>query len=92
MAHHKEQMRRLTGPKQCCVPISDLVDEVNQKLRGWGEYFSYGYPRRAHRKIDTFVIRRLTKHLRRRSQRACRPPAGMTYYGFLTKRSGVRLL
>ena len=92
LAHHKEELRKLTGPKQCYVPISDLVDEVNQKLRGWGEYFSYGYPRRAHRKINAFVIRRLTKHLGRRSQRACRPPAGMTYYGFLTKRLSLRLL
>jgi RNA-directed DNA polymerase len=92
MAHHKEQVRKLVGPKQCYVPISELVDEVNQKLRGWGEYFSYGHPRRAHRKINAFVAGRLTKHLRRRSQRACRPPAGMTYYGFLTKRLGLKLL
>jgi RNA-directed DNA polymerase len=92
MAHHKDEMRKLVGPKQCYVPISELVDEVNQKLRGWGEYFSYGHPRRAHRKINTFVIGRLTKHLGRRSQRACRPPAGMTYYGFLTRRLGLKLL
>jgi RNA-directed DNA polymerase len=46
------------------------------ELRGWGEYFSYGHPRRAHRKVNAFVIGRLTKHLKRRSQRACRPPAG----------------
>ena len=85
-------MRKRIGPKQCYVPISELVDEVNQKLRGWGEYFSYGHPRRSHRKINAFVTRRMTKHLRRRSQRACRPPAGMTYYGFLTKRLGLRLL
>jgi RNA-directed DNA polymerase len=92
MAHHKEQMRKRIGPKQCYVPISELVDEVNQRLRGWGEYFSYGYPRRAHREINVFVTKRMTKHLRRRSQRACRPPAGMTYYGFLTKRLGLKLL
>ena len=91
-AHHKEQMRELVGPKQCYVPIPELVQQVNQKLRGWGEYFSYGHPRRAKREINVFVTGRLTKHLKRRSQRACRPPAGMTYYGFLTKRLGLRLL
>ena len=91
-AHHKEQMRALVGPKQCFVPMSELVQQVNQKLRGWGQYFSYGHPRRAKREINAFVTARLTKHLRRRSQRACRPPAGMTYYGFLTKRLGLRLL
>lgn len=88
----KERMRELVGPKQCFVPISELVQQVNQSLRGWGEYFSYGHPRRAHRKVNVFVIARLTKHLKRRSQRACRPPAGMSYYGFLTKRLGLNLL
>jgi hypothetical protein len=34
----------------------------------------------------------LTTHLRRRSQRACRPPAGMTYRSFLTQRLGLELL
>jgi len=91
-AHHKEQLRALVGPKQCYVPIPELVQQVNQKQRGWGEYFNYGHPRRAKREINAFVTRRLTKHLKRRSQRACRPPAGMTYYGFLTKRLGLRLL
>ena len=92
VAHHKEQMRTLVGPKQCFVPISELVEEVNQKLRGWGQYFSYGHPRRAHRKINAFMTERLTKHLKRRSQRACRPPAGMSYYSFLTRRLGLKLL
>ena len=92
VAHHKEELRGLIGPKQCFVPLPDLVEQVNQKTRGWGEYFSFGHPRKAHREINTFVVERLMKHLGRRSQRACRPPAGMTYYGFLTRRLGLRLL
>ena len=77
---------------RCFKPLDELVGEVNQSLRGWKNYFSYGYPRRTYRKVNTFVVARLTKHLRRRSQRACRPPAGMSYYGFLTRRLGLRLL
>lgn len=92
VAHRKDRMREMVGPKQCFVPVSELVEEVNHSLRGWGNYFSYGYPRRAHRKINAFVVGRLTKHLKRRSQRACRPLAGMSYYGFLTKRLGLNLL
>jgi len=92
VACRREQVRELTGPKRCFVPLSELVEQMNQELRGWGEYFSYGHPRRAHRKVNAFVVSRLTKHLKRRSQRACRPPAGMTYYGFLTKRLGLKLL
>lgn len=92
VAFRKEEMRKLVGPKQCYVPLPDLVQQVNRRLQGWGRYFSYGHPRRAHRKMNAFVVGRLTKHLKRRSQRACRPPAGMTYYGFLTERLGLKLL
>ncbi|MFL5538463.1 MAG: group II intron reverse transcriptase/maturase [Longimicrobiaceae bacterium] len=92
VARRREQVRELTGPKRCFVPLSELVEQMNQELRGWGEYFSYGHPRRAHRKVNVFVVSRLTRHLKRRSQRACRPPAGMSYHGFLTKRLGLKLL
>lgn len=92
VARRKERIRERIGPKQCFVPVPELVQQVNQELRGWGAYFSYGHPRRAHRKVNAFVVGRLTKHLKRRSQRACRPPAGMTYYGFLTRRLGLKLL
>jgi RNA-directed DNA polymerase len=92
VARRKERIRERTGPKRCFVPITELVQQVNRELRGWGEYFSYGHPRRAHRKVNAFVVSRLTKHLKRRSQRACRPPAGMTYYRFLTRRLGLELL
>lgn len=88
----KEKMRKLVGPKQCYVPLPVLVQKVNRRFQGWGRYFSHGHPRRAHRTMNAFVIGRLTKHLERRSQRACRPPAGMSYYSFLTQRLGLRLL
>ena len=92
VARRRERTRELVGKKQCFMPLDELVGEVNQSLSGWKNYFSYGYPRRAYRKVNTFVVARLTKHLRRRSQRACRPPAGMTYYRFLTQRLGLKLL
>jgi RNA-directed DNA polymerase len=92
VARRKERVRERTGAKRCFVPVAELVQQMNRELRGWGEYFSYGYPRRAHRKVNAFVVARLTKHLKRRSQRACRPPAGMTYYQFLTRRLGLELL
>jgi RNA-directed DNA polymerase len=92
VARRRERTRELVGPKQCFVPVPELVQQVNESLRGWKNYFSFGYPRRAHRQVNTFVIGRLAKHLKRRSQRSCRPPAGMTYYGFLTQRLGLKLL
>jgi RNA-directed DNA polymerase len=92
VARCRERMRELVGPKQCFMPLDELIGEVNQSLGGWKGYFSYGYPRRAYRKVNAFVVARLTTHLKRRSQRPCRPPAGMTYSGFLTQRLGLELL
>lgn len=92
VAREREEMRGMIGARQSHVPMPVLVTRVNRQLRGWGLYFSIGHPRRAHRDMNAFVVARLTKHLRRRSQRACRPPAGMTYYSFLTGRLGLELL
>ena len=92
VAHAREKVRKLVGRKQSHVPIQDLIEQVNQSLGGWKNYFSFGYPRHALRGMNAFVIARLTRHLKRRSQRRCRLPAGMTYYRFLTQRLGLKLL
>lgn len=91
VAHRKEELRKLTDKEKCFVPVAELVGQVNRQLRGWKQYFSYGYPRRAHRAVNAFTVARLTQHLKRRSQRPCRPPKGMSYYGFLTCRLGLDL-
>jgi RNA-directed DNA polymerase len=92
VTRRKEALRELIHKKKCFVPIAQLVVQVNRQHRGWKEYFSYGRPRRAYREINAFVVERLTKHLHRRSQRPSRPPAGMSYYSFLTQRLGLQLL
>jgi RNA-directed DNA polymerase len=92
LAECKADLRELINSRRCFMSMPELVKQVNHKLRGWGEYFSFGYPRREHRAMNAFVIARLTKHLHRRSQRGCRPPAGMSYYSFLTRRLGLQLL
>lgn len=92
VTRRKEELRRLTGKERSFVPIPQLVGQVNRQLRGWKAYYSFGRPRRAHRVVNAFVVARLTKHLRRRSQRPFRPPDGMTYYHFLTRRMGLELI
>lgn len=92
MAHRRESVRELVNARSCFVPMPVLVKKLNRQLWGWKQYFSYGHPRQAHRVINAFVIERLTQHLQRRSQRPCRPPAGMSYYGFITGRLGLKLL
>ena len=69
-----------------------MVERVNQRMQGWAQYFRYGHPRRAYRDLNAFVVARVQRHLARRSQRPCRLPAGMTWYGFITGPLGVQLL
>lgn len=81
----KDEIRNLTQAKHCFVPIPVLIDRVNRFLIGWGNYFSYGYPRKAKRTINSFARERMAKHLQRRSQRRYCPPEGMSFYEHLNK-------
>lgn len=92
MDRFKSELRDTISARQCYMPLPMLIANVNHKLRGWKQYFSFGRPQRAHRAINVFVVFRLTKHLKRRSQRAYRPPVGVTPYVFLTQRMGLQLL
>ena len=83
LTREREKLREMTSLKQGWKPIPLLVEDLNRHLRGWGNYFSQGYPRVARREINTYVRERLTQHLQRRSQRPFRPPEGVTYYGYL---------
>lgn len=92
VARFKRELREVISKRRSLVPIPVLIEEVNQKLRGWQAYYHYGHPRRAYRALDAFVPYRLYQHLRRRSQRPCRPPAGVTWHSFLTDSLGLQLL
>jgi RNA-directed DNA polymerase len=87
----RDRLRELTGPRWCLVPVVGMIARVNEHLRGWGTYFRLGYPRVAYRRINDFVGQRLTRHLRRRSQRPFRPPAGMSWYGQLHRLGLIKL-
>jgi RNA-directed DNA polymerase len=84
MARERAKLRELTASWQCHKPIPALIAELNRHLRGWSNYFDYGQPRRRLREVNWYVRRRLTVHLRRRSQRPFRPPEGTTFYRHLT--------
>jgi RNA-directed DNA polymerase len=47
------------------VSLLDLIVELNRHLRGWAKYYSLGYPRKAMRDINAYVLRRLAQHLKR---------------------------
>lgn len=91
VAREREKLRQMTGPAQCFRPIPELVGQLNRHLRGWSNYFRYGYSRCAFREINWFVRSRMAVHLRRRSQRPFRPPQGVTLYQHLHRMGLVYL-
>ncbi len=87
----REAIREKTGPRMCFKPTPAVVEDVNRFLRGWGNYFQYGYPRKAFRDLSHYTRGRVTHHLNRRSQRKYHRPKGMTHYQYLQKLGLLRL-
>jgi len=91
MARARDRIRELTGPQRSFVPIHDLIDAFNRWSKGWGGYFRLGYPHKCFRELNHFMLLRATHHLRRKSQRAYRIPAGESSYAHL-QRLGLQSL
>ena len=80
LQRERDKLTEMTDSHQCHKPIPKLIEGLNRHLKGWGNYFKFGYPRDAYREINWHVGHRLFRHLNRRSQRAFRLPEGSTYY------------
>ena len=79
----KAKLTEMTASRQGLKPIDQLITTINRHLKGWMNYFSLGYPRKAFRKIGHHVRDRMVRHLRRRSQRPYRKPEDRSWYGTL---------
>jgi RNA-directed DNA polymerase len=81
--------RTLSGYKK---PLKEVIGEINVILRGWANYFHYGYPRRTFRDVNHFVRCRFKRFIQNRSQRRSKPfREGETVYAGL-KRHGLLYL
>lgn len=85
LQREREKLREMTSKVMCFKPIPALIAELNRHLGGWANYFNFGFPRKAFRRLNWFVINRVTRHLKRRSQRPYRPPEGVTFYAHLQR-------
>lgn len=81
----RQRLREMTSPRAGFVPAPMLIASINRQMRGWSNYFGWGYPHKAFRQINNFVRERLTRHLKRRSQRPFRPSKGLTWYAQLQR-------
>jgi Retron-type reverse transcriptase len=80
LARERRRLREMTSKNQCAQPLPMLIEQINRHLKGWAIYSRKGHPRKAFRQINSYVRFRLSRHLRRRSQRPWRPPQGLTDY------------
>ena len=85
LSRERDRLRDLTSSRQNFKPIPVVVKELNRHLVGWSNYFSYGHPRVAFRKVNWFVQCRMSRHLGHRSQRRYRAPKGESNYAHLQK-------
>ncbi len=91
LQRERVKLREMTSSKMGCKSLPMLITELNTHLRGWAQYFDYGYPRRAMRSINHYVLERIGRFLRRSSQRPYKLPKGEGLYIHLEKR-GLRWL
>ena len=87
----RKKLHEMTESRQCFKPIPILIEELNRHLKGWMNYFSFGYPASAFCEIERYVRDRLIQHLQRRSQRPYRPPPGEPWLQHLAKLGLIRL-
>jgi RNA-directed DNA polymerase len=79
----RDAIREETGTKKCFKPTPAVVKDLNAFLRGWSNYFDFGYPRKAFRDLSNYARKRMVTHLNRRSQRKYHRPKGMSHYQYL---------
>jgi RNA-directed DNA polymerase len=79
LKREREQLKQMTSGRQSHWPIPMLIRALNQHLKGWGNYFRFGYASDAFDQINHYVHVRLQQHLQRRSQRRYRKPQHLSY-------------
>jgi hypothetical protein len=48
----REKLHEMTNRRQCHKPIPVLIGELNRQLKGWMNYFSFGYPSSTYCEIE----------------------------------------
>jgi len=79
----KDTVRRMVGSHMSWQSADELVGDLNRRLRGWMNYFSYGTLSKTYHHMERFVQQRVRgwlvhKH-RVGSRGECRYPAGYIY-------------
>jgi RNA-directed DNA polymerase len=91
VARIKEKIKVKTSSSSSSF-ILDVIEEVNEMLRGWSNYFKIGYPKMAFRDINYYLQVRFNRFMSNRSQRRLKMrKQGESLYTFL-RRAGLQFL
>jgi RNA-directed DNA polymerase len=66
--HARDRIRELTARERLLLPVEEVVQDVNNFLRGWAGYFRYGNSARPFDKINTYALARLALFVTKRHQ------------------------
>lgn len=80
LKRERRKLLKMTDSHQCFTPIPELIKWVNVQMKGWARYYAFGYPTMGYREINRYARRRMTIHLKRRSQRKYRTANGRSFY------------
>lgn len=84
MAKVREKIRRITSYRRIKIrDVQEMIPELNQLLRGWGNYFRSGNASRKFAQIEKYAWQRLIIFQNRRRQLKCpHKRRGYTYTWF----------
>jgi len=86
----RQRLREMTQ-RRVQQQLAEVIGKLNRYLLGWRNYFSFGYPRMAFKKVNWYVQTRLRCFLRTRSQRRCRQLEGPSRYQALRSQGLIYL-
>lgn len=91
VARLKEKIKEMTGrPVQ--TSLSEVIIDANKMLNGWANYFKLGYPRKAFRDINYYLLTRFYRYTKNRSQRRLKPRRPSESLYVCLKRRGLCFL
>ena len=70
MQRVRSRVRELTVRRRMWVPIEVIVEDLNQVLRGWANYFRYGNSARHFDKVQEHALERLALQVAKRHHRS----------------------
>ncbi|MGA2321446.1 MAG: group II intron reverse transcriptase/maturase [Solirubrobacteraceae bacterium] len=82
MQRARDRIREITAQRRLLLGVGVIVQDLNNFLRGWANYFRYGNSRLHFTRITTYALRRLALFVAKRHKR--RSGYGMTVVAFVS--------